>query len=587
MTIRQSGFGSLEPTRQITAQRYKASVVPAPRQLSGLEKLAEFGMQFLQYKHQIDQEVLQADLSIAVEKYEDAIKGMDPSDFAKDPEAALKAAGINDLYGLIEKAPIGRQSEIRKKIDYLRDKTTTSMTAAHDTREKVRAAVYNTSNELRTSGDVSPEHWESVMALKGDAQQHAIASMAQIAITEGRMELFDRMAQDQRLAPELHDNVEVWKRQAQSMIDAKKREEEAAARRRAIEANKAHKEALKAQRQMAVLGMLSQGTPMEVVMSLAPINDGVKRDEVEWAVRSNPALHRTVAATSVLNTDKHLMAAMFANPVSPDGKTPSPTFQAAANTLQMYLDVRGGVDALEGVGLTKTQRQAVQAALMLSRKSGEDFAGSLYRSLTTATPYMLPVNSADERKRDSEVIAGFNMTQRDAYKREKESLMHFGLSPAEASEKAAEYVTADAHNANGVTITGITGVRNMLGETLGVHIEDKVLNEVINTTIDKTLTNASNAYFGSNQPLDKWHQFTDMDGTLIFQHKDHFGLMVQVTPDMFKKTASEFKQQDVAYGKDEPSRRTEHADQYERVGAGYPVRKLKNVSSNPFESFFR
>ncbi|MBL0650940.1 hypothetical protein [Aeromonas caviae] len=375
MTIRQSGFGSLEPTRQVTAQRYQASVAPAPRQLSGLEKLAEFGMQSLKYKHQIDQEVLQADLSIAVEKYEDAIKGMDPSDFAKDPEGSLKAAGIDDLYGLIEKAPIGRQSEIRKKIDYLREKTTASMTAAHDTREKVRAAVYNTSNELRATGDVSPEHWESVMALKGEAQQHAIASMAQIAITEGRMELFDRMAQDQRLAPELQDNVEVWKRQAQSMIDAKKREEEAAARRRAIEANKAHKEALKAQRQMAVLGMLSQGTPMEVVMSLAPINDGVKRDEVEWAVRSNPALHRTVAATSVLNTDKHLMEAMFANPVSPDGKTPSQTFQAAANTLQMYLDVRGGVDALEGVGLTKTQRQAVQAALMLSRKSGEDFAG--------------------------------------------------------------------------------------------------------------------------------------------------------------------------------------------------------------------
>lgn len=111
-------------------------------------------MQSLQYKRQIDQEVLQADLSIAVEKYEDAIKGMDPSDFAKDPEGALKAAGIDDLYGLrIEKAPIGRQSEIRKKIDYLRDKTTTSMTAAHDTREKVRAAVYNTSNELRSTGD--------------------------------------------------------------------------------------------------------------------------------------------------------------------------------------------------------------------------------------------------------------------------------------------------------------------------------------------------------------------------------------------------------------------------------------------------
>ncbi|WP_421226154.1 hypothetical protein [Aeromonas enteropelogenes] len=86
MTIRQSGFGSLEPTRQVTAQRYQASVAPAPRQLSGLEKLAEFGMQSLKYKHQIDQEVLQADLSIAVEKYEDAIKGMDPSDFAKDPE---------------------------------------------------------------------------------------------------------------------------------------------------------------------------------------------------------------------------------------------------------------------------------------------------------------------------------------------------------------------------------------------------------------------------------------------------------------------------------------------------------------------
>ncbi len=586
MTIRQSGFGSLEPTRQVTAQRYQASVAPAPRQLSGLEKLAEFGMQSLQYKHQIDQEVLQADLSIAVEKYEDAIKGMDPSDFAKDPEGALKAAGIDDLYGLIEKAPIGRQSEIRKKIDYLRDKTTTSMTAAHDTREKVRAAVYNTSNELRTSGDVSPEHWESVMALKGEAQQHAIASMAQIAITEGRMELFDRMAQDQRLSPELHDNVEVWKRQAQSMIDAKKREEEAAARRRAIEANKAHKAALKAQNQMAVLGMLSRGTPMEVVMSLAPINDGVKRDEVEWAVRSNPALHRTVAATSVLNTDKHLMASMFANPLSPDGKTPSPTFQAAANTLQMYMDVRGGVDSLEGVGLTQKQRQAVVAAMSLSRKSGEDFASSLYRSLTTAAPYKMPVNSAEDSKRDAEVKKRLNLSQRGAYQREKEALMHFGLSPEEASEKAAEYVTADTYDAGGVTVTGIKGIRNMLGETLGVHVEDNVLDEVINATIDKTLGAASHAYFGTNQPLDKWQQFTDMDGTVIFQHKDRFDLMMQITPEMFKKTASEFKQKDVTYGKDEPTRRADHAEMYEQVGAGYPVRKLKGAE-NPLKDFFR
>lgn len=586
MTIRQSGFGSLEPTRQVTAQRYQASVAPAPRQLSGLEKLAEFGMQTLQYKRQIDQEVLQADLSIAVEKYEDAIKGMDPSDFAKDPEGALKAAGIDDLYGLIEKAPIGRQSEIRKKIDYLRDKTTTSMTAAHDTREKVRAAVYNTSNELRSTGDVSPEHWESVMALKGEAQQHAIASMAQIAITEGRMELFDRMAQDQRLSLELHDNLEVWKRQAQAMIDAKKREEEAAARRRAIEAQKAHKAALKAQNQMAVLGMLSRGTPMEVVMSLAPINDGVKRDEVEWAVRSNPALHRTVAATSVLNTDKHLMASMFANPLSPDGKTPSPTFQAAANTLQMYMDVRGGVDSLEGVGLTQKQRQAVVAAMSLSRKSGEEFASSLYRSLTTAAPYMLPVNSAEDMKRDAEVKKHLNLSQRGAYQREKEALMHFGLSPEEASEKAAEYVTVDTYDAGGVTVTGVKGIRNMLGETLGVHVEDNVLDEVINATIDKTLGAASHAYFGANQPLDKWQQFTDMDGTVIFQHKDRFDLMMQITPEMFKKTASEFKLKDVAYGKDESTRRTDHAEMYEQVGAGYPVRKLKGAE-NLLKDFFR
>lgn len=586
MTIRQSGFGSLEPTRQVTAQRYQASVAPAPRQLSGLEKLAEFGMQSLQYKRQIDQEVLQADLSIAVEKYEDAIKGMDPSDFAKDPEGALKAAGIDDLYGLIEKAPIGRQSEIRKKIDYLRDKTTTSMTAAHDTREKVRAAVYNTSNELRSTGDVSPEHWESVMALKGEAQQHAIASMAQIAITEGRMELFDRMAQDQRLSPELHDNLEVWKRQAQAMIDAKKREEEAAARRRAIEAQKAHKAALKAQNQMAVLGMLSRGTPMEVVMSLAPINDGVKRDEVEWAVRSNPALHRTVAATSVLNTDKHLMVSMFANPLSSDGKTPSPTFQAAANTLQMYMDVRGGVDSLEGVGLTQKQRQAVVAAMSLSRKSGEDFASSLYRSLTTATPYKMPVNSAEDSKRDAEVKKSLNLSQRGAYQREKEALMYFGLSPEEASEKAAEYVTADTYDAGGVTVTGVKGIRNMLGETLGVHVEDNVLDEVINATIDKTLGAASHAYFGTNQPLDKWQQFTDMDGTVIFQHKDRFDLMMQITPEMFKKTASEFKQKDVTYGKDEPTRRADHAEMYEQVGAGYPVRKLKGAE-NPLKDFFR
>lgn len=97
----------------------------------------------------------------------------------------------------------------------------------------------------------------------------------------------------------------------------------------------------------------------------------------------------------------------------------------------------------------------------------EDFASSLYRSLTTATPYKMPVNSAEDSKRDAEVKKSLNLSQRGAYQREKEALMYFGLSPEEASEKAAEYVTADTYDAGGVTVTGVKGIRNMLGDSRG------------------------------------------------------------------------------------------------------------------------
>lgn len=572
--IRSSEFGSLEPTRQVTAQRYQASVTPGPQEKTGLEKLADFGMGVLKYKHQVDQEVLQADLSMATEKYEDAIKSMDPEDFAKDPDAALKAAGIEDMYALLDKAPPGRQAELRKKIDYLRDSTTTSMTTAANQKAKLRATVYNTSNELRTTGDVSEDHWSMVMSLPKEAQKHAIASLAQIAITEGHVALFDRMYQDKRLSPDLHDNVESWKRQATDRIESKKREAEMEARRRAKEAEKANKAALKVQAQNAAIGMLASGFPIDYVMALPHINSGVKRDELEGFIMSNPALHQQVAVHSVLNADKAMFKAGLANPLAPDGKSPAPHFIYAMNTLHGYKKARGGWDGLEGIGVTEKQRQMLEAA-ELTRSPDEDFTSSMFRVMTTAPKHTAPVDTKEIRERDRAAMEGLNLSQQDQYWREVQALTLYGVPHERASEKALEKVTADTFDAGGVTVTGASQIKNTLGEALGVEADDRVMGEVINTTIDKTLANASSAYFGTNQPLSNWQQFTSLDGTLIFRHIDRPALMVPVTTDQFKRTASEFKQKDVTYGKDEPTRRTEHREMYRSVGAGYPVRTIK------------
>lgn len=569
--IRSSDTAAHAPTRQVTAQRYQAAVSPTAPQVSGLEKLAEFGMGVAKVKHQIDEEVFQADLTMAADKYSTTIKAIDPAAFVKDPEGAMKSAGIDEMYALVSEAPIGMQRVLRKKIDVMAAGTKASMTAAHTTRETARAAVYNTSKELRDTGNVTQEHWDMVMTLDKDTQHNTVEAMAQIAITEGHLELFNRMASDSRLSPELHANVEVWKRQAEGIADAKTREQEAAKRRQAIEATKVHKEHLKTLSNQAVMEMLSKGTPLDVVLSLAPINSNVKRDEVEWAVRSNPALHRTVAASSVLNTDKYLMSSMFANPLSPDGKTPSSSFGTAAATLKMYLDVRGNVESLEGVGLTSNQRQAVQAAQTLTSRTGGYFSVNLYRALI-ATPHPMPVDYSAEKKRDVAVMKDLSRSQQIKYQQEKAALIRYGLPPEEAAVKATEYVKADAHDVGGITITGITGVRNILSETIGVHVEDTILDEVINTTIDKHLGAASVSYFGTNQDLSKWTQYGDNGGTVLFQHKEALGLLIAVTPDMFKKTAREFKQKDVTYGKPEDLRRVDHPDRYHTVGAGYPIR---------------
>jgi len=72
--IRSSGINPHQPTREVTAQRYQAAVTPAPQKVSGVEKLLDFGMSFAKQKHQWNAEVMEAEVSMASEDYNNAIK---------------------------------------------------------------------------------------------------------------------------------------------------------------------------------------------------------------------------------------------------------------------------------------------------------------------------------------------------------------------------------------------------------------------------------------------------------------------------------------------------------------------------------
>jgi len=232
----------------------------------------------------------------------------------------------------------------------MRDKTTASMTAAYNTQETVKAAVYNTSTELRQTGTLTDKNWEQVIALPADQQVHALGSVAQIAISEG----------------ELHDNILNWQRQAVDR-QAKKTKEAAVEARRA---QKEQADAFKAQQEgiqlQGALGSVAAGMPIGYVAQ----SYGLSQSKIEKAVAANPALHQKLLSVGSLSGDRALMETGLAHPVGPDGVTPSPAFKQSAHLIQQVVNARGGdYSRLEGE-LSQDMVRRLQRADLANIKAG-------------------------------------------------------------------------------------------------------------------------------------------------------------------------------------------------------------------------
>ncbi|MND60162.1 hypothetical protein D3C80_513840 [compost metagenome] len=565
--IRSSAINPHQPTREVTAQRYQAAVTPAPQKVSGVEKLLDFGMNFAKQKHQWNAEVMEAEVSMASEDYNNAIKTMQPAEFVKDPDAAMKSAGIDKLYEQIDKAPPGTQKLLRMQIDRMRDKTTASMTAAYNTQETVKAAVYNTSAELRQTGTLSDKNWDQVIALPADQQVHALGSVAQIAISEGHTAIFDKALNDPRINPELHDNILNWQRQAVDR-QAKKTKEAAVEARRA---QKEQADTFKAQQEgiqlQGALGSVAAGMPIGYVAQ----SYGLSQSKIEKAVAANPALHQKFLSVGSLSGDRALMETGLAHPVGPDGVTPSPAFKQSAHLIQQVVNARGGdYSRLEGELSQDMVRRLQRADLANIKAGGQNFTQALFTELTTTPNGGKYTDDAPARKALAAAGEGLTTAQQSALANEYDAHRSRGVSTAQALELAQETVTKGSSDFGGVTISDTNALKNNIGRTLGTEPTDASVKTVAMATVDRYLAAASQAYFGTNQPLPQWQQLGGMNGALTFRHVSGQPF-ITIPTDAFAKVAEEYQQNDAAFGMAPEQARVTNPEQFHMVGAGYPV----------------
>lgn len=569
--IRSSEFGSRQPTREVTAQRYQAAVTPAPQKVSGVEKLLDFGMSFAKQKHQWNKEVMEAEVSMASEDYTNAIKNMQPAEFVKDPDAAMKSAGIDKLYEQIDKAPPGTQKLLRMQIDRMKEKTTTSMQAAYTTQETVKAAVYNTSAELRQTGTLSDKNWDQVIALPADQQVHALGSVAQIAISEGHTAIFDKALNDPRINPELHDNILNWQRQAVDRQEQKAKEAAVEARR----VQKEQADAFKAQQEgiqlTSALGSVGAGMPISYVAQ----RYGLSQSKIEKAVAANPSLHQKLLSTGSLSGDRALMETGLAHPVSPDGVTPSPAFKQSAHLIQQIVNARGGdYSRLEGELPQDMVRRLQRADLANTKAGGKDFTKALFTELTTAPNGGKYTDDAPARKALVAAGEGLNMAQQSALANEYDAHRARGVPTTQALELAQETVTKGSTDFGGVVISDTNALKNNIGRTLGTEPTDASVHTVAMKTVDRYLATASQAYFGTNQPLPQWQQLGGTNGALTFRHVSGQPF-ITIPADAFAKVAKEYQQNDATFGMDPALARVTHPEALRSVGAGYPVGNIQ------------
>ncbi|WP_421276155.1 hypothetical protein [Aeromonas veronii] len=533
--IRQSETVAPEQT-QVTAQQYQAAVTPRVEAQSGLSKLIEFGQQAYHTKWVHDQEVLQADMHIATEKFEDAVKKIPMEEFVKDPDAHLKSAGIDELYKYVDQAPLGNQELMRKQIDYLRDSTKTAIQQTYAVKEHARATVFNVTQEVQSGGTISPEHWAQVNALPKESQTQAISSMAQVAITSGNLALFEQMKKDANLDPSLRPKIEQWERQTQTRIHNMQREQEQDARRARKDAEKAHKESLKTMANNAAIQLIANGYPIDYAVKQF---DGTNSHKVEAAIRSNPNLYFAAAKSSVLSGDRALVGSLFNTTLTTDGVNFTPAAKTALKTLEMYDASRGGdTKALEGSLLTEDQAILVDTA-KLTKVPDEPLDQAILKQIKFKTSYRpnpdkKKIASYDEDALDS--LEGNNQMF-DQYKRYQQAYLRNGATEEIASEKALERAKTDTMKAGDFIIGGKSTINSIYKERLGAYYDEDQVSTYAQRAIENVINHASKQYYGKATPMSEWSVVAQEGGNLFVKSLGHENIILPITEDDFRNAA--------------------------------------------------
>lgn len=586
--IRSSEINGRQPTREVTAQRYQAAVQPAPLQVSGVEKLLDFGMKAAQTKFQWDKEEFQAKMTLTNDKVEKNIKAMKPADYAKDPEAAWKAAGGEDYDAILADAPPGTQKVMRPQIDAMKAQTEASMKAADKAQVHMQAVVVNTKNYLDKNGTLTPEMMGNISNLSEENQTIAWNAAAQTARTNRSLKMFDDAIADPRTQPKDVDMLIRVRRETEKDIIAEQRYQQRMARQRQKDLQQAQKDAEEAgSLNSAANAVLNNNEHPE----RAALYYGVPLSKIMKKVYNTPGGMNKVLATGYVPPQMtSSMKDGLKNLRAADGSIPTSYIQASNDELTLIMHNDGNVNALNGGHLD--DNSTVIAAMTYDafireqqkpnpkdRRSYAEIRNSIDRTVPSSATAK-PANSA-QRDEVDEATSVLNSSQKDQFMN-----IYGGVKMREGShEQAIEIALKTVQEGTqttgqGYVINDVHVLRNKLTKQFGHLVDDEDgVNKIINNGVDAAIITYAQALM-KNDPTKQistdpamWKQFGSADGELYFTYLGEPLDPLVVGEKAIKLTAGHLEKNDPTIGQTREVGRGENSEAFD-WSTGYPIQKV-------------
>lgn len=535
--IRSSEFGSRQPTREVTAQQYKASVTPAAPPVSGVEKLLDFGQRALQTKFQWDKEAFQADMTIAQDSAEAKIKAMKPEDYVKDPDAAWEAAGGNKMYELLDTAPPGTQKMMRKQLDAAKAQTASTMQATFAVQEHARAVVVNTQSYLEKNGTLTPEMFAGIHKMDEKNQTVAYSAAAQTARTGKSLKFFDDALANPDTPAKERDMLTRVRRETENDIERDRRYQETLARRATKDAEAKAKKMEEAGNQSRAVELVEKYgyTP-----EMAGLETGTPPNKIYKQLVNTPgALDRARANGTIISQEANQVKAGFRTPSNPDG-TMSTSFKKSVEMEQKYLQANGGdPNALVGTVLTEHDALISAASLAEAERTGEPYAVVRHRNTgVIPKPSTLKNLTTAERKDIESAQEGMTVSQKNQLNTLYKEAVARGYGHEFAKSNAVKTVTDGTITTDdGYVINGLSTITNTLRKNLSLpHYDEGFAEKIVVDAIDMVITEEANTR-GVTSTREDWVQEAAFDGSVVFRHKTG-GRLVVIDQEHFNKVGT-------------------------------------------------